>query len=64
MTAEMQELAQQREQLPGPIDNQQLLLQEKAVGDNSLCTTRTQEIRNSGQQMQKKRHQIFQRETG
>ncbi|MCP4282970.1 MAG: hypothetical protein GY792_00740 [Gammaproteobacteria bacterium] len=34
-----------------PIDNQKLLLHEKAVGDNSLCATRPQESGNSGQQM-------------
>jgi hypothetical protein len=36
---------------PRPVDDQELLLHEEAVGDNGSCTTGSQELGDSPQQM-------------
>jgi len=49
---------------PGPIDDQQLLLHEEAVGDNRSRSTGTQERGDRGQQMYQEDEQVPHGELG
>ena len=49
---------------PRPVDDQELLLHEEAVGDNRSCTTGSQELGDRGQQMCQEDEQILHGEIG
>jgi hypothetical protein len=50
--------------LPRPIDDQQLLFHEKAVGDDSLGTAKSQEFGEGGQHMYEQKDQVLHGQTG
>ena len=53
----MQELEQRMEQLPRPVNDQELLFHEKAIGDNGLGTAWPEELGERCQQMCKYQQQ-------